>query len=297
MPRFASPAKQANSIINALRKDKTIPSIRSGENYKERLTIIGSKAAEWGLPMLRAMSVQDCINYLERRGEEVQQATLNTERLALQYTLELMGTLDKTKNERLPVVKSELDEIKTSRAYTRDQVELIKERMGPKYQLLLDIYLETGLRAADIFTLLPIEEQTPSDRPANEEKFLGRGRNGVPYSTDSKGGLVREVRLPPHLAERLEQFRLDKPVTIVDRDVRLEKNYDLPGGKQLSNAFYRASIRALGWSRGLHGLRHTFAQERMTELQNHGLKYERALETVSQELGHFSPNTTLVYLR
>lgn len=296
MPRFASPAKQANSIINALRKDRTIPSIRSGENYKERLTIIGSKAAEWGLPMLRDMSVLDCIHYLERRSEEVRQATLDTERLALQYTLELMGTLNKTKNERLPTdIKSKLDEIKTSRAYTRDQVDLVKSRMSEKYRLIVEIKLATGLRTADFYTLRPISEQPPSNRPANAEKFLGR--DGLSYTTDSKGGLIREVRIPEHLAEKLERFRLDEPVKVVDRGVSYNKHYDITAGKLLSNAFGQASIRALGWSRGVHGLRHTYAQERMKELQNHGLSYERALETVSQELGHFSPNTTLAYLR
>ena len=35
----------------------------------------------------------------------------------------------------------------------------------------------------------------------------------------------------------------------------------------------------------------------MTELQNRGLTREQALETVSQELGHFRPEITEVYLR
>ena len=35
----------------------------------------------------------------------------------------------------------------------------------------------------------------------------------------------------------------------------------------------------------------------MIELQNQGLTRDRALETVSQELGHFRPEITEVYLR
>ncbi|RCS56703.1 site-specific integrase, partial [Brachybacterium sp. JB7] len=62
-------------------------------------------------------------------------------------------------------------------------------------------------------------------------------------------------------------------------------------------AFTRASQRGLGWSNGAHGVRHSYAQERMGELQRSGLAYRDALETVSQEMGHFRPAITEVYLR
>lgn len=55
-------------------------------------------------------------------------------------------------------------------------------------------------------------------------------------------------------------------------------------------------MNALGWSRGAHGVRHSYAQERMAELQR-GLRYDDALEVVSQELGHFRPGITREYLR
>ncbi|MDF5425801.1 site-specific integrase, partial [Vibrio parahaemolyticus] len=50
------------------------------------------------------------------------------------------------------------------------------------------------------------------------------------------------------------------------------------------------------WSTGAHGLRHSYAQERMSELQKN-MTYEKALEVVSQEMGHFRPDITEVYLR
>lgn len=53
----------------------------------------------------------------------------------------------------------------------------------------------------------------------------------------------------------------------------------------------------MGRSTGAHGLRHSYAQERMTELQNRGLSRDAALETVSQEMGHFRPEITETYLR
>ena len=112
-----------------------------------------------------------------------------------------------------------------------------------------------------------------------------------------KGGLIREVRIPPDLAQRLEQQRLDAPRTITDRGIHYPQHYALAGGQRWSNAFSAASQRALGWSRGGHGLRHRYAQERLDELQRTGLSQEQALETVSQEMGHFRADITLVYLR
>ncbi|MDN4711067.1 site-specific integrase, partial [Vibrio parahaemolyticus] len=64
-----------------------------------------------------------------------------------------------------------------------------------------------------------------------------------------------------------------------------------------SNSFSAASKRVLGWSEGAHGLRHSYAQERMHELQKAGFNRDLALETVSQEMGHFRPEITEVYLR
>ena len=45
-----------------------------------------------------------------------------------------------------------------------------------------------------------------------------------------------------------------------------------------------------------HGARHAYAQERMRELQRMLLR-AGALETVSQELGHFRPEIAETYLR
>ena len=119
----------------------------------------------------------------------------------------------------------------------------------------------------------------------------------MPYTVIGKGGLIREVRLPPYLAQALEQRRLPEPQRLTDRGIHYPQHYDLAGGQRWSNAFSAASQRALGWSRGGHGLRHRYAQERLDELQRTGLSQAQALETVSQEMGHFRPDITLVYLR
>ena len=64
-----------------------------------------------------------------------------------------------------------------------------------------------------------------------------------------------------------------------------------------SSSVTNAAERVLGWSTGAHGLRHSYAQERMYELQHNGLRRDEALETVSQEMGHFRPEITETYLR
>jgi integrase len=109
--------------------------------------------------------------------------------------------------------------------------------------------------------------------------------------------LVREVVLPGELAARLEERRLDTPKTVTDRGIRYESRYDIGGGQRWSNSFSAAANRTLGWSEGAHGVRHSYAQERMQELQNQAVPYDKALETVSQEMGHFRPEITEVYLR
>ena len=99
------------------------------------------------------------------------------------------------------------------------------------------------------------------------------------------------------LAQQLESRRLAAPRTVTDRGIHYPQHYALAGGQRWSNAFSAASKRVLGWSAGGHGLRHSYAQERLGELQRQGLTWEYALETVSQELGHFRPQITTVYLR
>jgi hypothetical protein len=44
-------------------------------------------------------------------------------------------------------------------------------------------------------------------------------------------------------------------------------------------------------------LRHSYAQDRVMELQTLRLSQEAAKEVVSQELGHFRPEITDTYLR
>ncbi|KAG1682859.1 Valine--tRNA ligase [Nymphon striatum] len=80
------------------------------------------------------------------------------------------------------------------------------------------------------------------------------------------------------------------PANVVDQ-VRKQADEQKAALSQLQQQL--AKIEAIS----AHGLRHSYAQERMGELRSQGLTREYALEIVSQELEHFRPDITEIYLR
>jgi len=219
---------------------------------------------------------------------------LNMERQSIQCMMKHV-TNKLEQNERLPAVQSERQQALESRAYTKTQVDLISQAQSERNALSTEIAHAAGLRAHELYTILPIAEQTPSERPASDAKFSGR--DGVSYTVDGKGGLIREVNIPRELSERLESTRFSEAITIIDRGVNYTQHYDINGGNRWSASFSYNSNQQLGWSAGGHGVRHSYAQERMIELTKSGLTRSEALKVVSQEMGHFRPEITEVYLR
>jgi integrase len=282
-------AKQAASIMKEV-QGKEIASIGTVRNYEQALSQFGTYLASQGLH-IRDIGEKEAISYLEQRAEEVWQKTLDLDRQAIQAALMHTGAIQ----ERLSVIKSEHQQVLEARAYTSEQVSMVAERQTEKHALATEIAHAAGLRAHELITLAPATERPADIRPALESKF--EGREGVLYTVEGKGGLCREVMLPKDLADRLEARRLDEPKQVTDRGVFYEQRYDIGGGKQFTDSFSKASDRALDWSTGAHGLRHSYAQERMDELQSRGYDRDTALETVSQEMGHFRPDITEIYLR
>ena len=179
--------------------------------------------------------------------------------------------------------------------------EGVAARRDPRNAFATQIVHASGIRAHELLTLGRPGEQPPDDRrershltgtAAEGMKFAGR--NGVVYTVVGKGGLVREVLLLHQLAECLEERRLDAPAPVVDRSVRYLQRQDIGGEHAFSVSFSRASIEALGKSRGAHGLRHRFAQERMREPIHHA-EHRLTLAVVSEEMGHLRPDVTVLY--
>lgn len=293
MAKFAKAEKQAASVMKVL-QGTIIRSVGTVRNYEQALT----RVCEWvkssrACDELRGLTPQLAVEYLETRGEAVGQKTLDMERQAIQAMMHhVTGVL--LPDETLPVIRSQHPQILTGRAYTPTQVELIASAQTPRNALATRIAYAAGLRAHELHTLAKPEERPASIRPARDSKWTGR--EGVLYTVQGKGGLIREVLIPSRLAAELENYRHPDALTVTDRGIHYLSRYNIGAGKAWTNSFSAAATRVLNWSSGAHGLRHSYAQERIRELQQLGLSREDALTTVSQEMGHFRPEITETYL-
>lgn len=294
MAKFAKAEKQAASVIKDV-QGSVLSSVGTARNYEQALKKVAqfarSEKIEGGL---RGLTPEKAVIYLEQRGQEVGQSTLNMERQAIQYMMQHVTHQLQVK-EKLQVIKSEHEQLLQARAYTKDQVDLIAAHQTSKHALATRIAYASGLRAHELLTLRPIEERAPDLRPNLISKW--QGRTGDFYTVEGKGGLIRTVLIPSNLSNQLKLLRLPTPKIINDRGVYYQSAYNIGGGQLWSNSFSSAANRCLGWSEGAHGVRHSYAQERMSELQQQGLSRSQSLETVSQEMGHFRPDITEVYLR
>lgn len=296
MPSFRNAKKQAKHAVktklgigtarHTKKNDLKVHSLGTARNYEQALTRLTKWLQENKLGDLKTLNSETACAYLELRGQSVRQKMVDQERQAVQLHLGI----------KLPIIKSELVEAIKSRAYNIEQIKLIASAQTHKNRLATEIAHAAGLRAHELLTLRPKSERTASThRQWSTQRF--RGRSGEIYTVIGKGGLIREVLIPSFLAKQLEQYRLSTPIKVKDRDIYYQSYYQIGGGKEWSNSFSAASKRVLGWSHGAHGLRHAFAQERMEELQQRGFFYQAVLEMVSQQLGHFRPDITEVYLR
>lgn len=280
---FRSAAKQAAFAAQSMDLD----SVRTEKNYEQALTGLTQFIQEQKLGDLHSLTKEKAERYLAMRSQEVGQKTLDLDRQAIQAVL----------GEKLEVTKSEKEQVLKSRAYTHAQVTMVANAQSEKNALATQIAEFAGLRAHELFTLRPVTERAADKhRQYRNDRFTGR-QHVVLYTVEGKGGLCREVIIDEALATKLEERCLDTPHIVFDREIRYESHYDIGGGQKWSNSFSAASKRILGWSTGAHGLRHEYAQARMNELQGAGNQYREALEIVSQEMGHFRPDITEVYLR
>lgn len=302
MPSFRSSKDKASHAVSKLvsigtsrhdrQQEGCIHSLGSKRNYEQALATCNEWLRSERLGDVGNISRETAIRYLDYRSEEVRQKTLDMDRQALQVVL----------GERLPVIRSELDTIMTTRSYTTEQIQLVQQALSEKHKLACVIACAAGLRAHELLTIRPASEQPASShREWRQDRF--HGRQGAVYTVIGKGGLVREVLLPSDLASRLEAQRLATPKTVLDREIRYQQHYGITGGRAFSQAVSAASMRALGWSQGAHGMaRHTYAQQRMQELittpiDGRRISYTEAKQILSQELGHFRADIVDVYLR
>ncbi len=275
--------------ITGTRSTGRIHSLETFTKYSNCLKLAGEWAKEsHGLRHLSQMTAGQAQEYLEHRAADgIGQKQLDADRNALEFVtgagnLERVGAITQSKL--------------SSRFYTPEQVAFVQQSQGGSNALSTRIAYEAGLRAHELLTLRRAgEERVSLHRTWRPERFSGR--EGVRYVVTGKGGLRREVLLSRETSERLEELRLDTPREVMDRGIRYAQVYDINGGNRWSASFSAASERALGWSTGAHGLRHSYAQERMVELAARGFDYHVAKDILSQELGHFRGEIVETYLR
>jgi integrase len=190
-----------------------------------------------------------------------------------------------------------------TRAYTMAQINEIQKLLNsPKSQLACQIILESGCRAQDLASLRLDQENSIANArltKLHSDRFAGR-EQWVKVNFIGKGGHEYVSTISLSTAKILEKIRLENPRDFRERqqeNVVAKQYYDLPAGKVLSTQWSRAADQALGLKRGLHGLRHSFAQERLKDMQRAGMVWEKALECVSQQMGHYRASEVKTYLR
>ncbi|MBA6289267.1 hypothetical protein [Colwellia sp. MB3u-4] len=190
-----------------------------------------------------------------------------------------------------------------TRTYTAEQIDLVCSHITDRNSFSVRICQVSNIRVHELLTLRKLEEQAASTRAlsniklqAQKFKFLGFSSEFVLYSVIGKGGLIREIAIHSEMVEKLELFKLETPSEKTDRGINYIQHYDLAFGKALSSSFSSASKRWLGWSTGIHSLRHDYAKFRLKTLFRLLKDYELAKHVVSQELGHFRPDIADTYL-
>lgn len=295
MLSFRSPETLAEHYKKELHKAGIVPSIKTGNDYKYCLKDFARFANTHKTDIKRA-GVDLQREFLQQKTTQVGQKQLDKYRQALKSFNEYYGRKEEIGRKEFKSHKNSEKLAVQPRAYTRDQMDRIQGRMPEKHQLATEIAKEAGLRASEAKTIAKLEERKPHDRPWRNDRF--RSDQTERYTVIGKGGLCREIRLSKELAQRLEEKRLDQSQQYQERGSDYVQRYDLPGGQCLSQSWTHHSNSEVGWSAGFHGVRHTYAQSRMDELQKQdGKSWKEAHKIVSQELGHFSTRNTERYTK
>jgi integrase len=231
--------------------------------------------------------IEEAQEFLDEISEYTSQTNLNNYKRALDIVFEI----------QLKTVKSLVVTNLCSRSYMSDEVEIIKQHQTLLNSFCTDLCHISGLRAHELFSLRPISEIKPTNVDKSRSDLFIYLSDFKLYTVKGKGGLIRAVAIRCDHAEQLEKFRTAEAGQKTERGTNYQPFYAIGGGHAFTESFSRASKVALKFSNGAHGLRHTYAQNRVKTLIANGINAVDTLEIVSQELGHFRPEVVLTYLR
>jgi integrase len=227
------------------------------------------------------------VKFLREASDFYRQKTLDQYRMALQSVF----------NKKLAFIKAKVKTILSARDYELCEVLAIIDNLEPKNAISILLCFFSGLRAHELATLRRIDEGAPTATKEWTDQLFLMEDDFVRYLVVGKGGLCRQVAIPSDLAVELEKFRLAEPQRVRDREIFYDTYYSIGFGQAISQCFTRASLKVYGWSKGLHGLRHSFAKNRIKKLTDNGITFHDAIAIVSQELGHFRIEIIFSYLR
>ena len=165
----------------------------------------------------------------------------------------------------------------TNRVYQYPE-DIINNLSTKEHQLAASIQLEGGARVEGVGLIK--QEQLKGYR-VDEISGIEKGV----VETKEKGGKVGDVLLNIDTYKKLERYFLDtsKLLFII--------NY-----QKYADDIKVACLAMRNSSKGSHGFRWTFAQNRVREYQKYGYTYEQALQGVSWEMKHFRASITEHYL-
>ena len=265
-----------------------VTSVMTADAHTSALTQFAKHLMSGSGKHLKSASSSDAEEYLRNIALSKKQSTVSLCRQAINLHL--------LPYQPVKHVVSAVPTIPVNRAYSSLQIKLLCAAAPPRLALSIGLAYSAGLRAMELVSLGPRGERFTSNRDWNSQRFGGRGHY-ITFVVHGKGGLCREVRIAPELAEKLLALRRPLPISVSNRHARLTSYFDLIGGHDFSIQFTQLSKRVLGASHGAHGLRHSYAQQRLHELLCLGLIIDEAIKVVSQEMGHFAIKNTMAYLR
>ena len=237
---------------------------------------------------LKSSTISDASIYLKERATSLKQSTVDLDRQAINLHLHCKNPLS--------FVASTLPTIPQNRAYSPPQISLLVEMSDANLGQSILLAADSGLRSMELVSIANTDRLTPSLRDWSVHRFAGR-EGARSFVVHGKGGLIREVKVSQNLAAPLLCLARPQPERVSHRGAHLMSHFDLNAGHRFSLEFGALSKRVLGFSYGAHGLRHSFAQRRRTELLCCGFSLQQSIEILSQELGHFSTANTMAYLR
>lgn len=162
-----------------------------------------------------------------------------------------------------------------NRVYKNPQT-LIESLSNPIHKLGAMVQLHGGARSEGI-TLIKLHQLHGYKTDEITKKEVGV------IETKEKGGKVGNVLIPPSLYQQIEE--------IIAKNGKFKINY-----KTYAEDIRTACEQLQIPSEGSHGLRWTFAQNRVRAYQKAGYTYEEALQGVSLEMKHFRASITEHYL-